>query len=204
MRSQRSSQLHKEGMLRLLAELNEERIRHHGGVEPKGGRPKGGRWRRRRVVWLWRRRVRNSYVSRETAAAAPDGSLASSMSLWHSSRYKTLILTIEPLGAFQRQLQPRHSEGPRVGRWHTAQVWRGVCATHRPIQLATRLGRGCVRGGSSPEGLFERFILLSCDGVPACVYTPPLALHSLTQEHLLPSTSPPTSPDASPQASDSF
>jgi len=147
-------------MLRLLAELNEERIRHHGGVEPKGGRPKGGRWRRRRVVWLGRRRVRNSYVSRETAAAAPDGSLASSISLWHSSRYKTLILTIEPLGAFQRQLQPRRVDGGWAGG--TQQVWRGVCATNAPSRsswLARR--RGCVRGGSSPEGLFCSHAMVS-------------------------------------------
>ena len=154
-------------MLRLLAELNEERIRHHGGVEPKGGRPKGGRWRRRRVVWLGRRRVRNSYVSRETAAAAPDGSLASSISLWHSSRYKTLILTIEPLGAFQRQLQPRRVDGGWAGG--TQQVWRGVCHArgranshmhiHLRLNFVNMLGGG--GGGSSPEGLFCSHAMVS-------------------------------------------
>ena len=137
-------------MLRLLAELNEERVRHHGGVEPEGGRPEGGRWRRRRVVWLWRRRVRNSYVSRETAAAAPDGSLANSISLWHCSRYKTLILTIEPLGAFQRQLQPRRVDGGWAGG--TQQVWRGVCATQSPSNRSNSL-LGWVVGVSVGEAL---------------------------------------------------
>ena len=37
--------------------------------------------------------------------------MASSISLWHSSRYKTLILTIEPLGAFQRQVRPGRVDG---------------------------------------------------------------------------------------------
>ena len=159
-------------MLRLLAELNEERIRF--GVTA-GPSPRVG---------------------------APDGSLASSISLWHSSRYKTLILTIEPLGAFQRQLQPRRVDGGWAGG--TQQVWRGVCLCATNFLPSTRLGRR--RGRVCPWGkLSRRFSLLSHAMVSrrACRDTPPLALHSLTQEHLLPSTSPPASPDASPQASDS-
>ena len=58
---------------------------------------------------------------------------ASSISLWHSSRYKTLILTNVPLGAFQRQLRPRRVDGG------TQQVARCAAVHSAGSQLPLRV-----------------------------------------------------------------